>query len=658
MAKLFFHKIGLYIRVSTEEQAVNPEGSIRNQEERLRGAVHFKNQNGKFGEVVDVFIDRARSGKDTNRPELQRLLKAIRQKEISVVMVTELSRLSRSIKDFASIWDLMREHSCSFLSLNESFDTTTAAGEMVMYNMANLAQFERRQVVERVTASVIARAERGLYNGGCVPLGYKLNPDRKGYLEVDEEQTEIVKECFITFLREGTMAATAKSLNDRGIRPKRYVQGGGRHKRLGVFTVDTIWTILKNKAYLGIKSFSVKGEVKEVKAVWPAVIDEVTFKRVQRILKKNFRSKKPKDWSLHPYLLTGRIRCSACGDTLCGKSATGSTKKIPYYEHANATKRQSGLSKKFFKCQPVRFSANRAEEIVWQKVIEVLCMPKLAEELLKSARKQCENSKEDKEIKRIKARICGFKSQLDALAERLSQLPKTVSATPFFNQMEKLEYLKREDEERLGKLQSNLQTQGHPAEFKDYQSFLTGLKKLSEGAGHEVKMKIINALIHKVELSKEILKIHYYVGAGHVNGESNPKGLGSPSFFVSKTGKHSLNKVLAFKKPRSNQRRQVNSSHTIDNGEGCDNLLELTALSISIFYAAAWKRDFIDYTELASKRWVEKWSMDSLAVHFDCGRTTVIRYLGLIRENPNLVGDGDVRLRIHRRKNKFMGSTV
>lgn len=563
MAKAISHKIGIYIRVSTEEQAVNPEGSIRNQEERLRGAVHFKNQNGKFGEVVDIFIDRARSGKDTNRPELQRLLKSIRSKEITAVMVTELSRLSRSIKDFASIWDLMREHCCSFLSLNESFDTTTAAGEMVMYNMANLAQFERRQVVERVTASVIARSERGLYNGGCVPLGYKLNPDKKGYLEVDEEQAETVKECFATFLREGAMAATAKSLNDRGYRPKRHVQGGGRHKRLGVFTVDTMWTILKNKTYLGIKTFSVMGEEREVKAVWPAIIDEVTFSRVQKILKKNFRSKKPKDWSVHPYLLTGRIRCANCYDTLCGKSATGSTKKIPYYEHANATKRQSGLSKKFFKCQPVRFSANRAEEIVWQKVMELLSSPKVAEAILASARKHFETSKHDREIKRIKAQICGYKSQLEALTERLSQLPKTVSATTFFNQMEKIEGLKREDEDRLVKLLSNQQTQDRPAEFKDYQSFLKVLEKLSKDSGHEAKMKIINALIHKVELSKEVLKVHYYVGAGHINGESNSKGLDSPSFFVPKSEK-SLNKVLSL---RSAQRRQVESSHTIDNGD-------------------------------------------------------------------------------------------
>ena len=79
-------RIALYIRVSTEEQASNPEGSIKSQEQRLRTLIDLKNQESLFGEVVAVFIDRARSGKDTNRPELQKLLEGIRNREINMVM--------------------------------------------------------------------------------------------------------------------------------------------------------------------------------------------------------------------------------------------------------------------------------------------------------------------------------------------------------------------------------------------------------------------------------------------------------------------------------------------------------------------------------------------------------------------------------------------
>jgi len=87
-------KIAIYVRVSTEEQAENPEGSIRNQEERLRQTVRYQQDMGKSCEVGGVFIDAGLSAKDMNRPALQRLLKAVREGQVNQVMVTELSRLS------------------------------------------------------------------------------------------------------------------------------------------------------------------------------------------------------------------------------------------------------------------------------------------------------------------------------------------------------------------------------------------------------------------------------------------------------------------------------------------------------------------------------------------------------------------------------------
>ncbi len=110
-------RIGFYIRVSTEEQAKLAEGSIKNQEERLKNYVQIRNANENFGEIKETYIDRAKSGKDTNRPELQKMLKSIKKGELDLIMSTELSRISRSIKDFSEIWDLMQSFGCGFLSL-------------------------------------------------------------------------------------------------------------------------------------------------------------------------------------------------------------------------------------------------------------------------------------------------------------------------------------------------------------------------------------------------------------------------------------------------------------------------------------------------------------------------------------------------------------
>ena len=108
------YKIAFYIRVSTEEQAKNLEGSIKNQKERLFQAVKLKNMDSNFGEVSGVYIDRAKLGKDTNRPELQKMLMDIQEGRINLVMASELSRISRSIKDFSEIWEMMKKNNCDF----------------------------------------------------------------------------------------------------------------------------------------------------------------------------------------------------------------------------------------------------------------------------------------------------------------------------------------------------------------------------------------------------------------------------------------------------------------------------------------------------------------------------------------------------------------
>jgi site-specific DNA recombinase len=575
MAKKILHKIALYIRVSTEEQAENPEGSIRSQEDRLRSAVKFRNQESAFGEITQVFIDRARSGKDTNRPELQRLLKSIKASEVTLLMVTELSRLSRSIRDFSDIWDLMKAHGCQFQSLRENFDTTTAAGEMVMYTMANLAQFERRQVVERVTANFVSRSSRGLYNGGRVPLGYKLIEDKKGYLAVDERSAEIVRDCFDVFLKEGTLSQACRSLNERRHKIERKVEGGGRNHRLGIFTIDALYQMLTNKSYIGIKAYVAKGEAKEVKAVWEPIVEEKVFIKVQARLTKNFRTKKPHSWRRHPYQLSGFIRCGSCNDALVGKSAHGNGGKVPYYEHGNRVKRQAGLTNKIFCCEPTRFSADKVEAFVWSKVEELLMNPKTALSVIKLAKTGAEKNTELSEIKKSRAKLAGFNTQTDSLAERLSELPKTVSATPIYKQMERIEELKRKEEEHLGLLESIGQSvHEKPATLKDYESLLYALKDLvKKGADPELKAEIIEALVHKIELFPDKVIVHYFTGKDQIALTPGPSGPGALFLSKSDPGRaRSLNKVIAIgdwrEKQAAGRKNLIGlGSNTLTNGD-------------------------------------------------------------------------------------------
>ena len=532
------HKIGLYIRVSTEEQAENPEGSIKNQEQRLRSCIDFKNQESPFGEVTRVFIDRAKSGKDTNRPELQKLLNAIRNKEITLVMVSELSRLSRSIKDFCEIWDLMRINQCEFQSLREQFDTTTAAGEMVLYTIANIAQFERKQCSERVSANVRARAERGLYNGGPVPIGYEIDPDKRGHLRINPEHAEVIIEAFNTFLEAGSLATAGKVLNDKGIKiPKKRQGGGGLKPRLGHFTVDNLHDILRNKAYLGLKKYKDRnGEVQYSKACWEPIIDESTFTKANTILKQNFRRYKPQYIKKYPFLLTSITWCVKCGDRLVGKTAHGNTTKVPYYEHGWATKRQAFLNKKVFECKPLRFQAKVLEPLIWNEVINLLSNKEVAEELITDAKYHHESQSITIESDKLKIKITSIENQIDALAEHLTKIPKGVNPESVFNQMQKLQMLKTETKAVYDKKLQSGEIKELPINLKDYTSFLKWIKEfINIETTSEIKQKIIQKLIHKVEIKDDLVKIYLYTGQDQIISSIGTNGEGSnPSPNLSK----------------------------------------------------------------------------------------------------------------------------
>lgn len=514
-------KIALYIRVSTEEQAENPEGSIRNQEDRLRSAIEYKNRHGNFGEIKGVYTDAGISAKNMKRPKLQEMLKAIQNHEIDLVMVTELSRLSRNTRDFIEMWDMMRDHNCSFTSLREDFDTTNAAGEMVLFQLMNLAQFERRQTSERVEANIAVRAARGLYNGGHVPVGYKLIPEKPGYLDVDESMANVIRECFRVFLKEGCLSHAAKYLNDQGLTLQKQNEGGGGFKRLGYFTVDNLQGILRQKAYVGIKTYTHRGEKKETKAVWPAIIDDVTFARVNKQLDENKSKYKPFKQGKFPYLLTGLMFCKCCGSHMPGKSATGRSGKVGYYEHAWATKRDSTLSKKIFRCEPHRVPSRILEPLVWSKIQAFVTAPIFSKEIFAKVRAHHAENPHQKDKERLKAKLSGINSQIDALSERLSELPKTISAEPIYKQMTKLQQIKGQYESEFQTLHSsNRSSLDRIAQLETFDAFTRHYKDfVKNNADFLIRKEIAKKFVKRIEVGVDSVKIHFIVDQDHYSHE-------------------------------------------------------------------------------------------------------------------------------------------
>ena len=136
----------IYVRVSTEEQALNGF-SIRAQKEKLMYyATKIKDWN-----VYKVYSDEGISGKDIkNRPSLQDMLTDIKNKKVNNVLVFKIDRLTRSTKDLIDLMELFNNYDCDFNSLNESIDTSSATGRMFIKIIGIFAEFERENIVERV----------------------------------------------------------------------------------------------------------------------------------------------------------------------------------------------------------------------------------------------------------------------------------------------------------------------------------------------------------------------------------------------------------------------------------------------------------------------------------------------------------------------------
>lgn len=371
--------IALYIRVSTEEQALKNEGSLESQRHRMTGFVDIKNSQAPgWGMVVDSYVDDGYSAKDTNRPALQRMLKDMKNGRINMVLVADLSRMSRSIRDFCQLYDFFKEHRVKFLSLKEQFDTTTAAGEMMLFNIINLAQFERRQVSERVSLNFHSRALRGLRNGGSAPIGFRVDPANKSVWKVNENEVGYVRSIFDAYISEGSLFRAAEKLRTLKIPNRSSVSKGYDPTDYG-WNTDNLVSVLRNYAYVGQREVNKMNKSMDqetlashekyqvVQAAWPGIVDEKTFFFVQKMIDENHSKERNRLESAERriFLFSGISTCAECGRALVGQTGHGKKSPVRYYAHA--AKANVPVT-----CAIKRFRADENEDAVVQYLFHLL----------------------------------------------------------------------------------------------------------------------------------------------------------------------------------------------------------------------------------------------------------------------------------------------
>jgi site-specific DNA recombinase len=214
-----------------------------------------------------------------DRPALARLLDDVRARRVDVIVVYKVDRLTRSLADFAKLVELFDEHDVSFISVTQAFNTTTSMGRLTLNMLLSFAQFEREITGERIRDKVAASKKRGIWMGGAVPFGYRV--ENRG-LHIVEEHAEFVRTLFKRYLDIGSVVRLKAALDAENVRLPVRVAGTGKTMGGGLISRGHLYWILSNPIYVG--RLRHRGQICD--GLHAAIVDRKTWGRVQRRLEQ------------------------------------------------------------------------------------------------------------------------------------------------------------------------------------------------------------------------------------------------------------------------------------------------------------------------------------------------------------------------------------
>lgn len=236
-------------------------------------------------EAAEVYEDGGFGGGNLDRPGLIKLLGAVEQGLVDVIVIYKLDRLTRSLSDFIRLIDLFDQYEVTFVSVTQSFDTKDSLGRLVLNILLTFAQFEREMLSDRIRDKAHALRRAGRWIGGAAPYGYDLIERR---LVVNELEAATIREIHRLYLELGSSNQVTLRMAAEGLRSKQWVGRSG--KMCGGFPVTRtfIYGILARPAYVG--EFHVDGEV--IPALHEPIIDRQTWEAVRQ-LKESRKLKRP-----------------------------------------------------------------------------------------------------------------------------------------------------------------------------------------------------------------------------------------------------------------------------------------------------------------------------------------------------------------------------
>ena len=292
-------RCAIYTRKSTEDGLEQEYNSLDAQYDACTAYALSQRHEG-WTVTKDRYDDGGFSGGTLERPGLKRLLADIESGKVDIILLYKIDRLTRSLSDFAKIVEILDRKDASFVSITQSFNTTTSMGRLTLNMLLSFAQFEREVTGERIRDKIYASKRKGLWMGGPVPLGYDV-VERK--LVVNEPEAQQVRKIMQLYLTAKSVPELVEILARNGSFTKVQQRKDGETKGGVHFKRGNLYHLLSNRIYRGMIVH--KGEAFD--GEHEAIVSEELWNEVQSKLTRQGQGGSSRKVSARTGVLAGLI---------------------------------------------------------------------------------------------------------------------------------------------------------------------------------------------------------------------------------------------------------------------------------------------------------------------------------------------------------------
>ena len=345
--------VGIYTRRSFDDLDDNESNTIINQKEMLTEYVN----NLPNATIVDYYVDDGYSGTTFDRPSFQEMFSDVVSGRINAIIVKDLSRLGRNYIEIGKYLEqIFPQYDLRVIAINDDIDSFLKPDSINNFivpikNLIN--ETYSKDISKKVASSYLAMAKSGKFVSGTPPYGYDLDPEDKHHLVINKYEAEVVKKIFEMSLNEDGRVKICKYLNDEGILCRKELQRRIKNnltlepfkiKTKYIWSTSTIGRMLVNETYIGNlvqlktykKSYKDHREIPKAQEDWircdnthEAIISKSDFNQVQKLIKKNTKTKKKKEVIYSIY--NGKLKCFDCGKAMVKQDDYRGNRNISNY---------------------------------------------------------------------------------------------------------------------------------------------------------------------------------------------------------------------------------------------------------------------------------------------------------------------------------------